>query len=156
MWTFTINSVEQMQNFAALLGEQSPCVIAIDGDLGAGKTVFAQGLGRGLGITELIVSPTFIIVNEYESEIPLLHIDLYRLSEPDLFHLGLEETIEDWNGFVVIEWASLHPQVLPLDHLKIQIKIEGDIRHVTVNPHGEMAESIIKKWYMEWNQISVS
>lgn len=155
MWTISINSVEQMQVFAALLSKQSSCVIAIDGDLGAGKTVFAQGLGQGLGITELIVSPTFIIMNEYESVPPFLHIDFYRLSEPDLFHLGLEEIIEDWNGFVVIEWASLHPQVLPLDHVQVQLQIEGALRHVTVIPHGINAEIIIKKWSMEWNQISV-
>ena len=65
-----------MTQLASLLTE--PCVIALDGPLGAGKTVFAQGLGQGLGIEEPIVSPTFTIANQYIGENSLLHIDLYR------------------------------------------------------------------------------
>ena len=139
-----------MSQLASLLPE--PCVIAIDGPLGAGKTVFAQGLGQGLGIKEPIVSPTFTIANQYIGNNPLLHIDLYRIDAHELEPLGLEEEIEMWDGAVLIEWANKHPNVLPLHYLQINIEIDPNDplhRNLTVQCIGN-TEPILSNWKSKW------
>ncbi|MDJ0619553.1 MAG: tRNA (adenosine(37)-N6)-threonylcarbamoyltransferase complex ATPase subunit type 1 TsaE [Calothrix sp. MO_192.B10] len=88
-------------------------ILLLEGDLGAGKTTLVQGIGKGLGITEPIVSPTFTLINEYtEGRIPLYHLDLYRLATPEVANLNLEtywEGIEVEPGIVAIEWAERMP-----------------------------------------------
>ncbi|MEC4814465.1 MAG: tRNA (adenosine(37)-N6)-threonylcarbamoyltransferase complex ATPase subunit type 1 TsaE [Scytonema sp. PMC 1069.18] len=88
-------------------------VILLEGDLGAGKTTLVQGIGEGLGITDLIVSPTFTLINEYtEGRLPLYHLDLYRLERQEVVALNLEtywEGIEVSPGIVAIEWAERIP-----------------------------------------------
>ncbi|QLE57454.1 tRNA (adenosine(37)-N6)-threonylcarbamoyltransferase complex ATPase subunit type 1 TsaE [Nostoc sp. TCL26-01] len=88
-------------------------VVLLEGDLGAGKTTLVQGLGKGLGITESIVSPTFTLINEYiEGRIPLYHLDLYRLDAQEVLALNLEiywEGVEVNPGIVAIEWAERMP-----------------------------------------------
>lgn len=82
-------------------------VIALRGDLGAGKTAFTRGLARGLGITDPVTSPTYTIVNEYpQGRIPLFHFDMYRLTGPDdLFDIGWEDYL-DRGGVCVVEWSE--------------------------------------------------
>ena len=82
-------------------------VLAFRGDLGAGKTAFTRGLGRGLGCTERVTSPTFTIVNEYEGgRLPLFHFDMYRLrSSEDLFDIGWEDYLER-GGVCAVEWSE--------------------------------------------------
>ncbi len=88
-------------------------IILLEGDLGAGKTTFVQGIGCGLGITESIVSPTFTLINEYaEGRLPLYHLDLYRLEPREVATLNLEtywEGVEVTPGIVAIEWAERMP-----------------------------------------------
>lgn len=88
-------------------------VILLEGDLGAGKTTLVQGIGKGLGITEPIVSPTFTLINEYtEGRLPLYHLDLYRLEPQEVAALNLEsywEGIEVIPGIVAVEWAERLP-----------------------------------------------
>ncbi|MEH1948018.1 MAG: tRNA (adenosine(37)-N6)-threonylcarbamoyltransferase complex ATPase subunit type 1 TsaE [Nostoc sp.] len=97
------------------LGESltSGSVILLEGDLGAGKTTLVQGIGKGLGITEPIVSPTFTLINEYtEGRFPLYHLDLYRLEPQEVATLNLEsywEGIEVIPGIVAVEWAERLP-----------------------------------------------
>ncbi len=98
-------------------------ILALQGDLGAGKTTFVQGLAKGLGISDLVQSPTFTYLQIYEGAVPLYHFDLYRLNnESDFVLLGFEEYF-DMGGIVVIEWperiASLIPpsaQLITLSH----------------------------------------
>ena len=82
-------------------------VLAFRGDLGAGKTAFTRGLGRGLGCTEWVTSPTYTIVNEYTSgRLPLFHFDMYRLrSSEDLFDIGWEDYLER-GGVCAVEWSE--------------------------------------------------
>lgn len=94
------------------LGEQLGALVApgdivlLHGDLGAGKTAFTQGLGRGLGVTDVINSPTFTILKEYMGRIPLYHFDLYRIEQPsELLSLGFDEYFSD-AGVCVVEWAE--------------------------------------------------
>lgn len=104
-------------------------VIAMYGDLGAGKTAFVQGLARGLGIDRHITSPTFTIVNEYEGRLPLYHFDVYRIADPDeMYEIGYDEYIES-GGVCVIEWAELIEELLPEGYIKIEIlkdEAQGD------------------------------
>ena len=126
---FKSHNEEETRYFSYQLGLllQHPCCIALDGDLGAGKTCFVQGLASGLGVKDEVLSPTFSIIHEHAGRLDLLHADLYRIEEDDLCNLGLEETFELFQGVVVVEWARKFPQLLPQDH--INIRIEVDIRH---------------------------
>jgi tRNA threonylcarbamoyladenosine biosynthesis protein TsaE len=88
-------------------------VIAVTGDLGAGKTVFVKGIARGLSIYEHITSPTFTLIHSYEgSETILHHFDVYRISEEELFEIGFDEYIYS-DDICIIEWADLIKGMLP-------------------------------------------
>jgi tRNA threonylcarbamoyladenosine biosynthesis protein TsaE len=104
-------------------------VLLLHGDLGAGKTTFVQGLGIGLGIADLVDSPTFTLVNEYlGGRVPLYHFDLYRLSPPEVATLALEtywEGVEIEPGIVAIEWAERLPY-LPPQYLALQFSQPQD------------------------------
>jgi tRNA threonylcarbamoyladenosine biosynthesis protein TsaE len=105
----TTNSAEETFAFARTLGEQLAGgeVFLLKGDLGAGKTVFAKGLGAGLGIASSeVTSPSFTLINVYEGRLRLYHIDLYRLDAGLHDELGLSEILDDRRAVVVIEWAE--------------------------------------------------
>jgi tRNA threonylcarbamoyladenosine biosynthesis protein TsaE len=96
-------------------------VISLVGDLGAGKTAFAQGLARGLGVAGPVTSPTFTIVQEYEGRLPVAHVDVYRLDTiQDLYDLGFDELIDD-GRVTIVEWGDLIAPALPADHLVVRI-----------------------------------
>lgn len=103
------------QHLGIILGQtlKANTVILLEGDLGAGKTTLVQGLGKGLGIDEPIVSPTFTIINEYtQARLPLYHLDLYRLETAEIIGLNLDtywEGIEVEPGIVAIEWSQRLP-----------------------------------------------
>lgn len=107
------------------LGQQAKPgdVFCLIGDLGVGKTVFSQGFGAGLGITEAINSPTFTIVQVYdEGRLPFYHFDVYRIADEDeLFEIGYEEMI-DGEGVCLIEWANLIPNSMPATYTEIKIE----------------------------------
>ena len=95
-------------------------VIVLTGDLGAGKTCFTQGLGRGLGVEDRITSQTFTLANRYDGRLRLNHLDVYRLeSVAESIDLGLDELVED--GVTVIEWGDRIEQVLPVQHLLVRL-----------------------------------
>jgi tRNA threonylcarbamoyladenosine biosynthesis protein TsaE len=101
-------SHEQTRRLGAALGELLAAgdVVLLSGELGAGKTAFAQGIGAGLGVAGTINSPTFTIVKEYAGRLPLYHFDLYRIEEPDeLFALGFDDVFGG-EGVAVVEWAE--------------------------------------------------
>lgn len=116
-------SPEETENIAFELAKSlNPGdIIAFSGDLGAGKTAFTRGLARGLGISEPITSPTFTIVNEYDSgRLPLFHFDLYRLnSEDDLFDIGWEDYLER-GGVCAVEWSENAPGLMK-DAIRVSI-----------------------------------
>src|SRR5438067_4131427 len=106
--TLTTHSAAETQALAERLAQdlQAGDVLWLSGALGAGKTTFTQGLGRGLQVGVPISSPTFVLVREYQGRLPLFHIDLYRLDEQrDILNLGLRDYLDD-DGVCVVEWAE--------------------------------------------------
>ena len=105
-----------------------PCVIELVGDVGAGKTTFTKGLARGLKITEEITSPTFTISKVYENSRgqKLVHYDFYRLENPGIMVEDLFENLQDPNTVTVIEWADTVSEILPANHLRLEILINDD------------------------------
>ncbi|MFM6026651.1 MAG: tRNA (adenosine(37)-N6)-threonylcarbamoyltransferase complex ATPase subunit type 1 TsaE [Dolichospermum sp.] len=124
--TIFLTDLEATQKLGITLGKtlNAGSVILLSGDLGAGKTTLVQGIGKGLGIIESIVSPTFTLINEYmEGRVPLYHLDLYRLEPHEVIGLNLEsywEGIEVTPGIVAIEWAE-RMSYLPDSYLKIRL-----------------------------------
>ncbi len=98
-------------------------IFALDGDLGAGKTVFTQGFAKGLGITEPVTSPTFTILQSYEmGRLPLFHFDVYRITDPDeMDEIGYEDCFFG-DGVALVEWASQIEELMPDDTIHITIK----------------------------------
>lgn len=98
-------------------------IYTLSGDLGAGKTVFARGFARGLGIMSPVTSPTFTLVNEYKKgRLPLYHFDVYRLGEAEeLYDTGFEDYLEN-GGVVLIEWAERIEELLPRPYFYISIE----------------------------------
>lgn len=109
-------------------------VIALSGDLGAGKTTFVQGLAEGLGISQRINSPTFIIMREYDG---FVHVDLYRLEgnlESEMENIGLLDIIREGKSIVVIEWAEKIKHLLPENTKWINVTIVDDTkRKIEIN-----------------------
>ena len=121
-------------------------VVLLSGELGAGKTVLAQGIGRGMGITDPIKSSSFVIMNEYEGrELRLYHADLYRLEDPEqVAELVLDELASA--GVLVIEWPERAPDELPEEHLLVRLAYDGaKARVIEFEPHGERYERLAEK-----------
>ncbi|MBR5668890.1 MAG: tRNA (adenosine(37)-N6)-threonylcarbamoyltransferase complex ATPase subunit type 1 TsaE, partial [Spirochaetales bacterium] len=101
-------------------------VISLRGSLGAGKTVFAKGVARSLGIEEAIVSPTFTLVQEYDGSLPMYHMDLYRItSEEDFQMIGGEDMLYS-DGVCLVEWSEIINDILPSGTLFVQITVNDD------------------------------
>ena len=119
------NSPQETFSAGRQLGEKAfpGQVITLTGDLGVGKTVFTQGLAKGLGIEEPVNSPTFTIVQVYdEGRLPLYHFDVYRVHDPEeVLQVGFEEYIYG-NGIALIEWADLIESILPDQFLQVKIE----------------------------------
>jgi tRNA threonylcarbamoyladenosine biosynthesis protein TsaE len=116
-------------------------VLALVGDLGAGKTALVRGIAEGLEIPSRVQSPTFVLVVPHEGgRLPLWHVDLYRLSSlEEIVDLGLRELAGD--GVLAIEWADRAPDELPADHLRIELSgLQG--REVTVTATGPRHEAL--------------
>jgi tRNA threonylcarbamoyladenosine biosynthesis protein TsaE len=122
---FETNSTAETFSVGKTIGEEagSGDVIALIGDLGCGKTVLAQGIAAGLGVTETVNSPTFIIMQVYESgRLPVYHFDVYRISDiAEMDEIGYHEFIYG-DGVTIVEWADLIDEILPGKYLKIVIE----------------------------------
>lgn len=135
------NTMELAENIES---EKFPgMVICLDGELGSGKTIFVKGFAKSLGIDENITSPTFNIVKEYlNGEMPLYHMDVYRLEENDST-IGFDDYFSK-DGVCIIEWAELIEDFLPEERLDIKFKIiDEDIRVIKLTPHGQKYEDIV-------------
>ena len=135
-------TIELAQNIES---EKFPnMVICLMGDLGTGKTVFTKGFAQALEVQEEVTSPTFNIIKEYTSgELPLYHMDVYRL-DGKVEDLGIEEYYNK-KGITIIEWADMIPDYLPEKRLDIRIKSseeDEDKRIITITPYGRKYEEL--------------
>ena len=104
-------------------------VVALEGDLGSGKTTFLKGLAMGLGLRnpDEVKSPTFVLMHLYEAQVPIYHFDLYRLNGiKDLEAIGFEEFIHDRRAVVCIEWAEKAKPLLPSSTLFVHFRVMGE------------------------------
>ncbi len=124
-------------------------VVGLVGELGAGKTCLARGVARGLEVPPEVhvSSPTFTLVNEYAGRIPLYHVDLYRLGDPDeLVEIGLEEYYGG-QGACLVEWFDRFPDDVPAERLVVQMAVTGDDdRELMLEASGEAHRELASRW----------
>ncbi len=129
------NSVAETEVLGERLGKvvRPNMIIAMSGDLGAGKTAFVRGLAKGMGLKARVTSPTFSIVNEYLGALPLYHFDMYRLtSEEDLFDIGWEDYIRK-GGVCVVEWSERVSGAIDDNAIRLDIRrIDDNTRQIEI------------------------
>ena len=142
------HSPEQTQKFGVLIGQLALAgdIFLLVGALGAGKTCLTQGIAWGLDIKEYALSPSFVIVRELYGRLPLYHIDLYRLDHiEEIAELGLDDYLYG-NGICVVEWAEKGLNILPTEHLLIQINYLSDTeRSFQLKPDGKRYLEIVRQ-----------
>lgn len=152
IWT---EGVEQTRRAGELLGllAQPDDVIALTGDLGAGKTALTQGIARGLGVPGPVPSPTFNILLMHRAPVPLFHFDLYRLERAgQLADIDFYETLES-GGVSVIEWADRFPDELAPDRLDVHLQVAGPTRRI-LRPAGTgpRSRALADAWVRSWKE----
>ena len=125
---------------------QAGDVILLQGELGAGKTCFAQGIGAGLKVAEVVKCSSFVLVNEYNGRLHVYLADLFRLEDPQqVFELGLEENARD--GLLLVEWPDRAPQELPAEHLIARFETTGaKSRRIEFEASGEHYETTLERF----------
>ena len=132
----------ELINLGKALGQllEKQDVLILIGDLGAGKTTFTKGVAQGLDIDQMIKSPTYTIVREYEGRLPLYHLDVYRIGDdPD--SIDLDDFLFG-EGVTVIEWGELLETSLPASYLKVELLKRGDGREIRLSAVGDRAENL--------------
>lgn len=119
-------------------------VILLDGNLAAGKTTLAKGIAKGMGIKTIVNSPTFTIMKQYKNneDKNLYHLDLYRLNEMGL-DFDLEEYVDDFNSVVVIEWPYQVEELLPKEHIYINLQGIDNIRKIKIKAIGSKYKTLV-------------
>lgn len=146
---FISHSPAQTTRVGARLAEllEAGDVLLLEGTLGSGKTMLAQGIAYGLGVEGPVTSPSFTLIREYgEGRLPLYHVDLYRLGESDVGGLGLDDYLFG-DGVCVIEWPDPARAVLPTEHLTVWFKLIADTkRGIRMEPRGPHYEALVGRF----------
>lgn len=144
---------QETEQLAAFIGKHcwQGAVLALDGDLGAGKTTFSKALAAALGVEEMVSSPTFTIIKEYEGrQLPFYHMDVYRLSLEEADELGLDDYFYG-QGVTVVEWASLIEEIMPEQHLSLYMEwVDEERRNIHMQAHGSRYEQLLQQ-LKEWS-----
>lgn len=120
-------------------------VVALIGELGAGKTTLTKGIARGLEVPDLVHSPTFTLIHEHKGRVPVYHFDLYRVETPEeLDDLGYDDYFYG-DGVCVVEWAEKIEKLLPADRLDIRITGEDDQRTFDIHAAGPGSSAVLTK-----------
>lgn len=156
MLEFMSRGAEQTQRLGARLGTllQGGDVICLEGPLGSGKTCLTQGIGRGWGAQQQLVSPSFVLVREYDragDQQRLYHVDLYRVSDAEeVWRLGLDEFLGSEHAVTVIEWAERAESLIPAEHLWITLAFveRADLsrRHLCFSAHGRRHRDLLHEF----------
>ena len=130
-------------------------MVSLTGDLGAGKTTLVQGAARALGVQDRVLSPTFLLVREYEGRVPIYHLDVYRLERlQEVLDLGFEELM-DTRAIVFVEWGDAIDVLLPAEHLQVELTLpaDGQARRISVTWYGrswgariEPLAAVLERW----------
>jgi len=159
--TLVSSDVSATDRLGRLLAEILPsgCVVALVGTLGSGKTKLVQAVAKYMGnAEETISSPTFVLLHEYDSgERPIYHFDAYRLETAEEFRSLSPDDYFEGTGLTFVEWADKFPQILPANHLEIQIEPLGEtIRRFHLIAHGAEYEAIVQdlQHKPEWTQCN--
>lgn len=146
VFSIKTSSPEETARFGVIIGTLAEAgdVLLLSGNLGAGKTCLTQGIAKGLGITDYVMSPTFVLVRELKGKLPLYHMDLYRLDNlNEIDDLGLDDYFYG-KGLSVVEWADKAFGILPDEGIFININHEsGDERSISLKAKGERAQALI-------------
>ncbi|MBO1134653.1 tRNA (adenosine(37)-N6)-threonylcarbamoyltransferase complex ATPase subunit type 1 TsaE [Enterococcus hirae] len=151
-----LSGLDKTEELAKVIGEVAlpGDNLVLTGDLGAGKTTLTKGIARGLGIEQMIKSPTYTIIREYgQGRLPLYHMDIYRVAASGA-DLGLDEYFEG-EGLSVIEWGNLLEEALPEDYLELILeKSDTDLeyRYVKLQAYGEQSEAFKQRIMEQWRQ----
>ena len=154
---FVTESPEQTLALGGIIGEAAEpgLLVALQGDLGAGKTLITKGIARGLGVDrpEYVTSPTFPIHNQYRGRLELHHLDLYRLGDDaELEDLGLEEVLGG-TGVCVIEWPDRFFESLESDRMEIHFEVVGsERRKLTLVCRGILASRVGERVRLRWGK----
>ena len=144
-YKYTSRSIDDTMELAENIeSEKFPgMVICLEGELGSGKTVFVKGFAKGLGITETITSPTFTLIKEYNSgEMPLYHMDVYRIEESD-GTIGFADYFNK-DAVSIIEWAEMINEELPEERLEIEFRlVDENTRILILKPYGDKYEDLV-------------
>lgn len=151
--TVYLSNPEATFELGVFLAEKvsTPLLIALNGDLGAGKTALSQGIAAGFGVQEAVVSPTFTLANIYDSSRgTLYHLDIYRLpSLEDVYDLGLEDWFQQANSLILIEWQNKFQNwSIPIPILSIELKHQPPGRSITLDfPEScKLREGAFQQW----------
>jgi tRNA threonylcarbamoyladenosine biosynthesis protein TsaE len=132
----------------ALIGGIVPegCVMSFEGGLGAGKTLLAKGLCLGLGVRDEVVSPSFILVEEYRGVMPVMHFDLYRLERvEEVYELGLFE-VDDGHNVIIVEWGDRLPEGILRPDIRVILRITGgEGREILIEAPAELIRAVEKE-----------
>lgn len=147
MTSFYTRSEDETRALGERLGRalERGDVVLLRGDLGAGKTRFAQGIAAGLGVVQPVASPSYVLMNEYAGRVRLFHVDLYRIVDPgELEDLGLWDHAE--NGCLVVEWPERGEELLPGDGIVVSIR-EGagpEERDIELESRGPRGDTLLR------------
>jgi tRNA threonylcarbamoyladenosine biosynthesis protein TsaE len=120
-------------------------VVLLQGELGAGKTCLAQGIGRGLRVAEPVKSSSFVLVNEYNGRLKVHHADLFRLEAGEVADLALAENAAD--GLLLVEWPDRAPDELPQEHLEVRFTLlDEKSRRLELRAHGRRYETLLTEF----------
>ncbi len=146
------HGAEQTREAGEMLGRicRGGEVILLEGPLGAGKTVFTQGVARGLGIKEPTTSPTFTILKEYNGRLALAHFDFYRVDTARAVDVEFDDYVGA-TGVCVMEWASRVPHVIPPEHVLVELRYGGDatepeLRLLRARAMGKRHQALLREW----------
>lgn len=144
-YQYRAHNEQHTKQLAVALAEQAypGMIIALDGELGAGKTFFSQAFAQALGVKGIVNSPTFTIIKEYEGEVySFYHMDVYRISLEEADELGLDEYFYG-DGVSLVEWASIIDDIFPADYIALHIQyVDDETRNIELRPFGERNQRI--------------
>jgi len=142
------DSAEQSRDLGRKIGDKikSPVLILLKGELGSGKTILAKGIAESLGYKDELTSPTYNLVQEYQADQEIIHMDLYRLdNSEELLEIGFEDYLSR-DAVILIEWPEIAFSIIPADFIYIEIiKTSADTREIMLKGEGEDAEIFIER-----------